>query len=113
MEVKVKEENGIKLIELVGSLDASNSAEVQEKIMSEINAESKIVFDMGQCEYISSAGLRVLLILAKKLKSMGAKGVYANLLQEVKDVMEMTGFNHVLSSFKTIDKAVAHIKEEG
>ena len=94
---------------MIGDLDGSSAAKAREEIIAHIQADSKLVFDMRQCEYISSAGLRVLLIVAKKLKSKGGKGVLAGLVEEVKDVMEITGFDHMLNSYDSIDKAINSI----
>ena len=106
MEIKIRRQGKIKIIQLIGDLDGNSAPEVREEIISHIDSNTKLVFDMKKCEYISSAGLRVLLIIAKKLKSVGGKGVLAGLVDEVKDVMEITGFSHMLSSYPTIDQAI-------
>lgn len=113
MEIKIEQEDEIKIIKIVGDLDGTTADEAREEIVPQIDKDAKLVFDMGQCGYVSSAGLRVLLITAKKIKAVEAYGVLANLLEEVKDVMEMTGFGHILPTAETVDEAVAQIKEEG
>ncbi|MBM7556733.1 STAS domain-containing protein [Halanaerobacter jeridensis] len=106
MKIEVEKKDNIKIIRLIGDLDGTSAPEVREEIISHINDNSKLVFDMSQCEYISSAGLRVLLIIAKKLKAKGGQGVLAGLVEEVKDVMEITGFDHMLTSYESIDTAI-------
>ncbi len=113
MEIKIEQKEGIKIIKLSGDLDGTNAEEVQEKIIVHVDSDSRLVFNMGKCKYLSSAGLRVLLIVAKKLKALGGKGVMVNLLEEVKDVMEMTGFSHILPSCETIPEAIVYVKKEG
>lgn len=106
MKIEIKKTGNIKIISLIGDLDGSSASKVRENLISHINRDSKFVFDMSQCEYISSVGLRVLLIVSKKLKSKGSKGVLAGLVEEVENVMEITGFDHMLSSYETIDEAI-------
>ncbi|MFO7820001.1 MAG: STAS domain-containing protein [Halanaerobacter sp.] len=112
MKIEVKKIGNIKIISLIGDLDGSSASKVRENLISHINRDSKLVFDMSQCEYISSVGLRVLLIVSKKLKSKGSKGVLAGLVEEVKNVMEITGFDHMLSSYETIDEAINVFRKE-
>jgi len=106
METKFKIKNKIKIIQLIGDLDGNSATKVREEIMSHIDTNSKLVIDMSQCEYVSSAGLRLLLIIAKKVKAVGGRGVLAGLVDEVKDVMEITGFDHMLTSYETVDQAI-------
>ncbi|MGM0369295.1 MAG: STAS domain-containing protein [Bacillota bacterium] len=106
METNFKTKNKIKIIELIGDLDGNSATKVREEIMAHIDNNSKLVIDMSKCEYVSSAGLRLLLIIAKKVKAVGGKGVLAGLVDEVKDVMEITGFDHMLTSYETVDQAI-------
>jgi anti-anti-sigma factor len=106
METKLNTKDKIKIIQLIGDLDGNSATKVREEIMSHIDNNSKLVIDMSQCEYVSSAGLRLLLIIAKKVKAVGGRGVLAGLVDEVKDVMEITGFDHMLTSYETVDQAI-------
>mgnify|MGYP000465144414 CR=1 FL=1 len=106
MEIKFETKDKIKIIRLIGDLDGNSVTEVREEIISHIDDNSKLVIDMRECEYVSSAGLRLLLIIAKKVKAVGGKGVLAGLVDEVKDVMEITGFDHMLTSYETVDQAI-------
>ncbi|MGM0501451.1 MAG: STAS domain-containing protein [Bacillota bacterium] len=106
MDIEVKKQGKIKIIQLIGDLDGDSAATTKKEIISHINGNSKLVFDMSKCEYISSVGLRVLLIIAKKSKAKGGTAVLAGLTDEVEEVMEVTGFSHMLSSYKTIDQAI-------
>ncbi|WP_051412249.1 STAS domain-containing protein [Halonatronum saccharophilum] len=112
MKTDVKEVEGIKIIKLVGDLNGKWSGEVRDKIIALIDSNSKMVFDMSECNYISSAGLRTLLIIAKKLKSLDSYGVLADLGEEVKDIMDMTGFSHILDSYDRVDQAIDYLTRE-
>ena len=106
MQIEVEKTGNIKILSLIGDLDGSSAPEVREDLLSHIDNNSKLVLDMSQCEYISSAGLRVLLIISKKLKAKDGKGVLAGLVEDVKDVMEITGFDHMLNSYETVEEAI-------
>lgn len=106
MELNINEINNIKVLNLKGHLDGNTSPKVQEEVMPLIQQGSKVIINMSECDYVSSAGLRLLLVIAKTLKSKGGKGVIAGLLPEVKDVMEMTGFDRMYENYSNIDDAV-------
>jgi anti-anti-sigma factor len=111
MELTMNENNGIKVINLKGHLDGNTSPKVQEEIMPIIQSGTKIVINMADCDYVSSAGLRLLLVIAKTLKSKGGKGVISGLLPEVKDVMEMTGFDRMYENYSSVDDAIKALNE--
>ncbi|MFW6256884.1 MAG: STAS domain-containing protein [Bacillota bacterium] len=112
METFIEKKDEIKIIKLVGDLDGSTAEKTGEKIMNNIEPDICLIFDLEKCKYVSSAGLRVLLIAAKKLKKMDGLGVLANMEPEVEDVMEMTGFSHMLQSCATTEKAVDFLRKE-
>ena len=83
-------------IEVGGRLDATTAPEL-EKTIEGIPAEVKeLVIDMEKLEYISSAGLRVLLAAHKKMSKVGAMRV-RNICDEIMEILDMTGFTDILS----------------
>ena len=74
-----------------------------------IGPNSLLVLDMEQCDYISSAGLRVMLMVAKMLANKKGKVALAGLSEEIYDVMEMTGFAHFFEIYDTVSEAVEAI----
>ena len=74
-------------------LDSFNSEEVQNGILAILNKGCNAVLDMTDCNYISSTGLRVLLFAKKVAASKGLKLCLKGVSAEVKDVMDVTGFN--------------------
>ena len=100
MEVSIKDVNHKKYIELKGKLDSNSSNEVTEKILDVIKDESDITIDMSECSYVSSAGLRTLLTIGKSIKMKSGHMSIINLVEEVKEVMEMTGFSNICKGFE-------------
>ena len=112
MEVRIKTEESMTVVELAGSLDSNTSPDVQGQLMPLIVPECRLILDVKECEYVSSAGLRVLLMLAKNITKVNGKGVVASLSEEVKDVMEMTGFDHMFSAYDTAEQAARALTGE-
>ncbi len=106
MEINTRIDQNITIIEVSGNLDGNTTPVAQEKIMPLLTAGCRLVFDMGKCNYISSAGLRLLLVIAKQLNKVGGTGAYAALTQETNDVMKMTGFDNMFVSYPTVNEAV-------
>ena len=84
------------IIELGGRLDANTAPEL-EKSIEGIPADLKeLVIDMEQLEYISSAGLRVILAAHKKMSKVGSMRV-RKICDEIMEILDMTGFTDILS----------------
>ena len=96
MEIKI--EHGKEMvIAFKGRLDTVSSLELSKKLEREGINEDLVIFDMKETEYISSAGLRLLISLKKSLAEKG-KSLEIHSLNEVcKEVFRVTGFNNVLN----------------
>ena len=92
MELK-KEINGNTLnVSICGHVDATTAPELEKSVAGDAAKVNKIVFDFEKVEYISSAGLRVLLSIHKLMSSKGGEFILTNVSGDVKNVLEMTGF---------------------
>ena len=85
------------IVNLSGRLDAKTSKEAEKKLLSFVaDGETKLLLDCGSLEYISSAGIRVVLMLVKKLKQAGGRLVFASLQNTVKEVFDLTNLTPLL-----------------
>ena len=75
-------------------LDSFNHEQVQKEILTILEKGCDAVLDMTACKYISSTGLRVLLYSKKVAASKGLKLYLKGVSDEVKDIMDVTGFNN-------------------
>jgi anti-anti-sigma factor len=112
MEIKSEVKEDITIVSLNGSLDGQTAEYTQEQLMGYVGPNCSIVIEMSDCPYVSSAGLRVLLMTAKQLAKIGGTGVFVGLSEEVSDVMEMTGFSSIFESFDSLDTAMKAIRKE-
>lgn len=93
-------------------LDTNNSPEVAETITEKIqNGEEKVVFDFDRTDYVSSAGLRVILVTAKLLKPKNGKLALCNANDQILEVLEISGFHSIVKHFGSLDKAVEFVCE--
>ena len=84
------------VIGVVGRLDTTTAPTLEKSINEEVLNAQKLILDMEGLDYISSAGLRVLLSAQKKMQQIGSMKVI-NVCEQVKEVFEMTGFADILT----------------
>ncbi len=91
-------------------LDTNNSPEVSEKITEKIQGgEIKVVFDFSKTDYISSAGLRVILVAAKLIKPANGKLALCSANDQILEVLEISGFHSIVKYFDTLDAATEFV----
>ena len=95
MTIQIKKNQGETIIEIVGRLDTITAPALDKTINEDIGDTKNLVLDVKALEYISSAGLRVLLGAQKKMQKIGSMKV-TNVREEVMEVFEMTGFADIL-----------------
>ena len=95
MTIEIKKNAAETIIEIVGRLDTITAPALDKTINEDIGDTKNLVLDVKGVEYISSAGLRVLLGAQKKMQKIGSMKV-KNVCAEVMDVFEMTGFADIL-----------------
>ena len=95
MTIEIKKNAAETMIRIDGRLDTITAPVLDKTINEEIGDTKNLILDMKNLEYISSAGLRVLLGAQKKMQKIGAMKV-VNVCQEVMEVLEMTGFADML-----------------
>ena len=96
MTIEIKRNAETTTIELVGRLDTTTAPALDKTINEDIGGTKNLILDVKGLEYISSAGLRVLLGAQKKLQKIGSMKV-TNVCEEVMEVFEMTGFADILT----------------
>lgn len=92
-----KNVNGEKLvIKLVGRLDTTTAPGLEAELKRSVNGVTKLVFDFSALEYLSSAGLRVLLAAQKVMNRQGEM-IIRNVNETIAEIFEVTGFSDVLT----------------
>jgi anti-sigma B factor antagonist len=83
-------------ISLEGRLDTMTAPDLEAQLTASLGGVENLVFDFAKLEYISSAGLRVLLSAQKTMNKQGTM-VVRNATEEVKEIFEVTGFSDILT----------------
>ncbi|MBI2470808.1 MAG: STAS domain-containing protein [Planctomycetes bacterium] len=107
MEITENKRNNIIILELKGNLNVMTTNLLEEKFTALIeHGERLLVVDFSRLDYISSAGLRVFLIAAKKLKNVNGKIALSSLKPQIKEVFDIAGFSSIFSIFNSQEDAV-------
>ncbi len=97
MQISVKTTNEVKVLVFEGRLDTQTSPDAQQQLTRLIEeGETKILVNFEKLDYISSAGLRVLLVVAKQLKTTDGELRICSLNEVVKEVFDISGFDMIL-----------------
>jgi anti-anti-sigma factor len=107
--VSIKEEvkGDVLLLIMNGRLDAVSSPTAERKVFDYIyGGQHKLLLDFAGVDYLSSAGMRMLLSITKKLKTLSGKLVICSVTSNVLDVLKMSGFDHVLDLVETEEDAL-------
>ncbi len=97
LSIKIEQDGDKATMSLIGRLDTNTAPEFEVATDQIIEDGAKdVVVDMSQCGYVSSAGLRVIIALQKKMLNLGSL-LFRGVVPEVKDVFDMTGFSTILS----------------
>ena len=107
MEITQKEENGILFCTIMGRLDADSSQEAEKVVHDALEGQTtRVLFDLASLEYLSSAGLRVLLSTAKEMRRRDGKFVLCSLNEFVKELFEVSGFQSLIPIADSVESGI-------
>lgn len=102
MEVTTRDVGDVTIVAIAGSLDSNTAAQAKPALDAvAASATRKVAVDFGKLDYVSSAGLRILLGLAKQLGAKGGALCSFGLNQSVREVFEISGFATILKAHPT------------
>ena len=103
---------GILVVSVEGRVNSLNSPDFQHKLEAALNKESKsVILDCERLSYISSAGLRVILIAGKGLRRRRSKFAACSMSKDVRSVFSMTGFDRVVAVHDSLSSAVESLQD--
>jgi anti-sigma B factor antagonist len=92
MEIRKHVIDGIMVIELMGDLDGRSAPSVQEQLLHSMPANERIVLDLSGVAFVSSAGLRTMLLIYRQAQSVNTSVALVGLSAEIRSVLSATGF---------------------
>jgi len=108
MQLKMDTLEGVTIVKIEGRLDTHTSSEAEEELDRIVESGArKLLIDFAELEYISSAGLRVLLGTAKKLSTEQGEMRMCNMNDMVEEVFEVSGFSTIFKVFPTDSEAMS------
>jgi len=107
MKITVAQKSGAALVQISGSVDSLTCDEAQTFLDGQIESgQMYLVVDLSQVDYLSSAGLRVLLSALKSARQRGGNLYLAGLQDNVRKVLDLAGFTSIFKIFPTVEEAV-------
>jgi anti-sigma B factor antagonist len=95
------------ILALSGKLDATTAKTFEDRILGVISGGTqRLVVDLSQLDYVSSSGLRVFIIAAKRLQTVDGKIVLCSMKDHVRQVFDLAGFSSMLSIYGSRDEAI-------
>ena len=111
VELQADQTEGILIINVSGRIDGVNAQEFQKNLEEEIaTSQNPVILDLENLSYISSAGLRSILLAAKILKSRNILFILCSLSAPIKEVFEIAGFDKIINVLESRSEAIATIK---
>ncbi len=107
MNIELEEMDGVTVATLFGELDGRTAPLVQEKLLALPEPNGKALLDMSGVTYISSAGLRALLMLYRQMAANDGRVALVGLAENIKDVMVVTGFLEFFDDYGTLQEGLA------
>jgi anti-sigma B factor antagonist len=110
MEITERKTGDVVTLSLSGRLDTTTANTFETKILAQIEAgDRRFIIDLEQLDYISSAGLRVLVLAGKRLDSGKGKIVLCSLKDPVREVFDIVGFSSTFPVYPSHDDALRNI----
>ena len=108
MELQESKVGSFCTVSITGRLDTSNFGELEKKLLGLMDkGEKEIVVNCAGLVYVSSSGLRVLLMILKKIAAVGGKFYLCSLQDNIREIFEISGFTSIFKIFNTVDEAVS------
>jgi anti-anti-sigma factor len=110
MEIRDMKEKDTIVVNVKGRIDAVTAPEFEKRLADLMAAGEKMfLLNFSELEYISSAGLRSILVTAKQLKAKEGKLIFAGLQSSVKDVFKISGFGSLFNIYDSEAEALAQV----
>jgi anti-anti-sigma factor len=108
MKIDMHDKGDVKVVRVEGKLDTNTTPEAELRLGEAVDeGASKILIDFKDLDFVSSAGLRILLATAKKLSARGGALRVCSLNETVRDIFDISGFSTLLRVFDNEHDALA------
>jgi anti-anti-sigma factor len=110
MHISEDRRAGVVVLALSGKLDATTAKPFEEKIVGVLDSGTqRLVVDLSQMDFVSSSGLRVFFLAAKRLRSTDGKIALCSMNDHVRQVFDLAGFSAIFSIYSSRDEAIKSV----
>ena len=109
LTIKISAVQGVTVAELAGELTAKTAPEAQQRILEQAQPSAKILLDLSRVQFMSSAGLRLLLVVYRGVTGKGGRAVLVGLTEDIKNTMAITGFLDFFAHRDTLEAGIAEL----
>jgi anti-sigma B factor antagonist len=109
MEISSRKVADVTVVQPAGELTAQSAGQAQEQVLRLAEPGAKIILDMSQVPFMSSAGLRMLLVLYRTISGRGDKIVLVGLSEDLRSTMALTGFLDLFHHHPTLEAGLAEL----
>lgn len=110
MEITEERRADILILGIIGRLDASTSKDAEDKILALLaSSQGKVVIDLSELNYVSSAGLRIFIRAAKHIDEANGKMIFCSLQNSVKEIFDIVGFSSLLTLADSTEEAIRNL----
>ena len=107
MEINEQKTDHCVIIGITGRLDTTNYSILEKKLMDLIDThQDRILVDCSKMDYVSSSGLRILLMALKKITMVKGKFVLCGLQENIREIFEISGFTNIFEIYTSQDEAL-------
>lgn len=110
MDYQIRTENDVKIIAMDGELNSTTSDPAYKQISKQLEPGERVILDMTHVNYMSSAGIRTLLLLYRSIKESNGRVVLVGLSEDIQDTLSLTGFLEFFDTRNTLDAALKAIR---
>lgn len=107
-ELSASQQQGTLVLSVVGRVEANNAPELEREVVAEIEKGStSMVLDCSRLDYIASAGLRVLLVVAQRINDDGGRFAVAAVPHRIREILAISGFDQVIAVADSPEQAIS------
>lgn len=107
MNMTITKMQGVTIIHLAGDIDGRTAPQIQDALLATMQTDGKLLLEMSRVDYMSSAGLRLLLLLYRQISDSEGQVALVGLPEMIQDTMSITGFLDFFTTYNTLEEGVA------
>jgi anti-sigma B factor antagonist len=111
MKVNITEQEDLTVVEVAGDIDSKTAPEFERSARAATESSKKIAIDLTEVGFMSSAGLRVLLMVYRNIRAQDGHVILVGVSEDIQDVMSTTGFINFFTIVEKLEEAIVILKQ--